>query len=68
MITMKKQFEKLKLDIHCHEQELSALVSLRERHLDDRLEKEIVKIKKIIKAKQDLVHTLSLDYNGGELS
>jgi predicted RecB family nuclease len=62
---LEEQVERIKNDIHCHWQELSALNTLRETRKDTYLETEINKIKKLIKAKQDLVKTMALDYKIG---
>ena len=62
---LEQQVERIKRDIHCHWQELSALTSLKETKEDPRLDRDIDKIKKLIKAKQDLVRTMALDYKIG---
>jgi len=59
---IEKQVKKMKQDIECHWQELSALNSLKSDKIDERLETEIDKIKSILKGKQDLIKTLEFDF------
>jgi hypothetical protein len=60
------QVKKMGADIHCHFQELSALNMQKENKHDALLEAQIIKIHKLIIAKQELLKTLKLDYNLGE--
>jgi hypothetical protein len=60
------QVKKMGADIHCHFQELSALNMQKENKYDASLEAQIIKIHKLIIAKQELLKTLKLDYNLGE--
>lgn len=62
---IQKQVKKMKQDIECHWQELSALNSMKSSKKDETdiyLELEIDKIKSLLKGKQDLLKTLELDY------
>lgn len=63
---IEKQVIKMKQDIECHWQELSALNSMKSSKKDETdiyLELEIDKIKSLIKGKQDLIKTLEFDFN-----
>lgn len=62
---IEKQVQRMKKDIECHWQELSALNTLKASKEDAYLEAEIKKIKKLIAAKQDLIKTIALDYGIG---
>ncbi len=64
---MNEQFERIKQDVHCHYQELTALNIKKQTQTNPFLEQEIIKIHKLIIAKNALLKTLSDDYGLGNV-
>lgn len=63
---IEEQVKKMGADIHCHFQELSALNMQKDNRPNPVIEAQIIKIHRLIIAKQELLKTLKLDFNLGE--
>jgi hypothetical protein len=61
-MNLKEQLEKIRKDVHCHYQELTALNIKKHSSSDHSIENEIIKIHKLIIAKNALIQTLSIDF------
>lgn len=64
-MSLKEQLEKIKQDVHCHYQELTALNIKKQSSIDSSVDQEIIKVHKLIIAKNALIQTLSVDFGLG---
>jgi hypothetical protein len=61
---MKDQIEKIQRDVHCLSAELTSLNIKKETRPDAILETNIQKLKNLIKAKENLINTLIIEFSG----
>lgn len=64
-MSLKEQLEIIRKDVHCHYQELTALNIKKQSSIDNYIDQEIIKIHKLIIAKNALIQTLSVDFGLG---
>ena len=61
-MTISEQIEKIRNDIYCHYQELTTLNFKKQNETNEKIESEIIRIHKLVIAKNALLKTLSEDW------